>query len=187
MIRQQRSHVHCRYGAWRAQRYVVFCLNTRASVTVMTTSWTKESNFYKIKPLLIVLLQRKVHHRVCQSLICSSEKSEPHLFPYSRVVVHFVACCGYNVDRWSFAPKDGVSRQKTRPNVLLPRALCIMAFDIMLHLSWYALILFFSKCFSNGFLPITKQIPLLQLWNFVAQRNELIFHVTSTWKCKVWS
>ena len=115
MIRQQRSHVHYRYGAWRAQRYVVFCLNTRASVTVMTTSWTKESNFYKIKPLLIGLLQRKVHHRVCQSLICSSEKSEPHLFPYSRVVVHFVACCGYNVDRWSFPPKDGVSRQKTRP------------------------------------------------------------------------
>ena len=120
MIRQQRSHVHCRYGAWRAQRYVVFCLNTWASVTVMTTSWTKESNFYKIKPLLIGLLQRKVHHKVCQSLICSSEKSEPHLFPYSRVVVHFIACCGYNVDRWSFAPKDGVSRQKTRSNVLLP-------------------------------------------------------------------
>ena len=120
MICQQRSHVHCRYGAWRAQRYVMFCLNTRASVTVMTTSWTKESNFYKIKPLLIGLLQRKVHHRVCQSLICSCEKSEPRLFPYSRVVVHFVACCGYNVDRWSFAPKDGVSRQKTRPDVLLP-------------------------------------------------------------------
>ena len=119
MIRQQRSHVHCRYGAWRAQRYVVFCLNTRASVTVMATSWTKESNFYKIKPLLIGLLQRKVYHRVCQSLICSSEKSEPHLFPYIRVVVRFVACCGYNVDRCSFAPKDGVSRQKTRPNVLL--------------------------------------------------------------------
>ena len=61
-----------------------------------------------------------MYHRVCQSLICSSEKSEPHLFPYSRVVVHFVACCGYNVDRCSFAPKDGVSRQKTRPNVFLP-------------------------------------------------------------------
>ena len=45
------------------------------------------------------------------------------MFPYSRVVVHFVACCGYNVDRWSFAPKDGVSRQKTRPNVLLPNFL----------------------------------------------------------------
>ena len=73
-----------------------------------------------MKPLLIGQLQRKVYHRVCQSLICSSEKSEPHLFPYSRVVVRFVACCGYNVDRCSFAPKDGVSRQKTRPNVLLP-------------------------------------------------------------------
>ena len=120
MIRQQLSRVHCRHGAWRAQRYVVFCLNARARVTVMTTSWTKESNFYKIKPLLIGQLQRKVYHRVCQSLICSSEKSEPHLFPYSRVVVHFVACCGYNVDRCSFAPKDGVSRQKTRPNVFLP-------------------------------------------------------------------
>ena len=120
MIRQQLSRVHCRHGSWRAQRYVVFCLNARARVTVMTTSWTKESNFYKIKPLLIGQLQRKVYHRVCQSLICSSEKSEPHLFPYSRVVVRFVACCGYNVDRCSFAPKDGVSRQKTRPNVLLP-------------------------------------------------------------------
>ena len=120
MIRQQLSRVHCRHGAWRAQRYVVFCLNARARVTVMTTSWTKESNFYKIKPLSIGQLQRKVYHRVCQSLICSSKKSEPHLFPYSRVVVHFVACCGYNVDRCSFAPKYGVSRQKTRPNVLLP-------------------------------------------------------------------
>ena len=120
MIRQQLSRVHCRHGAWRAQCYVVFCLNARARVTVMTTSWTKESKFYKIKPLLIGQLQRKVHHRVCQSLICSSEKSEPHLFPYSRVVVHFIACCGYNVDRCSFAPKNGVSRQKTRPNILLP-------------------------------------------------------------------
>ena len=120
MIRQQLSRVHCRHGKWRAQRYVVFCLNARARVTVMTTSWTKESNFYKIKPLLIGQLQRKVYHRVCQSLICSSEKSEPHLFPYSRVVVPLVACCGYNVDRSSFAPKDGVSRQKTRPNPLLP-------------------------------------------------------------------
>ena len=120
MIRQQLSRVHCRHGAWRAQRYVVFCLNVRARVTVMTTSWTKESNFYKIKPLLIGQLQRKVYYRVCQSLICSSEKIEPHLFPYSRVVVRFVACCGYNVDRCSFAPKDGVSRQKTRPNILLP-------------------------------------------------------------------
>ena len=121
MIRQQLSRVHCRHGAWRAQCYVVFCLNVRTGVTVLTTSWTKESNFYKIKPLLIGQLQRKVCHRVCQSLICSSEKSEPHLFPYSRVVVRFVACCGYNVDRCSFAPKDGVSRQKTRPNVLLPK------------------------------------------------------------------
>ena len=120
MIRQQVSRVHCRHGAWRAQRYIVFCLNARARVTVMTTSWTKESNLYKIKPLLIGQLQRKVYHRVCQSLICSSEKSESNLFPYSRVVVRFVACCGYNVDRCSFATKDGVSRQKTRPNVLLP-------------------------------------------------------------------
>ena len=132
MIRQQLSRVHCRHGAWRAQRYVVFCLNARARVTVMTTSWTKESNFYKIKPLLIGQLQRKVYHRVCQSLICSSEKSEPHLFPYSRVVVCFVACCGYNVDRCSFAPKDGVSRQKTRPNVLLPLVLFIYMITYMI-------------------------------------------------------
>ena len=120
MIRQQLSRVHCRHGAWRTQRYVVFCLNAWPRVTVMTTSWTKESNFDKIKPLLIGQLQRKVYHRVYQSLICSSEKSEPHLFPYSRVVVRFVACCEYNVDRCSFAPKDGVSRQKTQPKVILP-------------------------------------------------------------------
>ena len=129
MIRQQLSRVHCRHGAWRAQRYVVFCLNARARVMVMTTSWTKESNFYKIKPLLIGQLQRKVYHRVYQSLICSSEKSEPHLFPYSRVMVRFVACCGYNVDRCSFTLKDGVSRQKTRPNVLLPYYLFISSYS----------------------------------------------------------
>ena len=80
----------------------------------------KESSFYKIKPLLIGLLQRKVYHRVCKSVIYSNEKNEPHLFPYSRVVVHFIACYGYNVDRWSFPPKDGVSRQKTRPNGVYP-------------------------------------------------------------------
>ena len=135
MIRQQLSRVHCRHGAWRAQRYVVFCLNALAHVTVMTTSWTKESNFYKIKPLLIGQLQRKVYHRVCQSLICSSEKSEPHLFPYSRVVVRFVACCGYNVDRCSFAPKDGLSRQKTRPNVLLHFTQCAQSSQLESHAS----------------------------------------------------
>ena len=105
MIRQQHLRMHCGHGAWRAQGYVVFCLNARARIIVMTTSWRKESTFYKIRPLLIGLLQRKVYHRVCQSLICSSEKGEPHLFPYSRVVVHFVAYCGYNVDRWSFPAK----------------------------------------------------------------------------------
>ena len=52
------------------------------------------------------------------------------LFPYSHVVVHFVACCGYNVDRWNFAPKDGVSRQKTRPNVLLPKFVTPKEFKI---------------------------------------------------------
>ena len=112
--------MHCGHGAWRAQRYVAFCLNARAGVKVMTTSWTKESSFYKIKPLLIGLLQRKVYHRVCKSVIYSNEKNEPHLFPYSRFVVHFIACYGYNVDRWSFPPKDGVSRQKTRPNGVYP-------------------------------------------------------------------
>ena len=86
----------------------------------MRTSWTKESSFHKIKPLLIGLLRRKVYHRVCISVISSNEKNEPHLFPYSRVVVHFIACCGYNVDRWNFPPKDGVSRQKTRPNGVIP-------------------------------------------------------------------
>ena len=105
MIRQQHSRMHCGHGAWRAQRYVAFCLNARAGVKVMTTSWTKECSFYKIKPLLIGLLQRKVYHRVCKSVIYNNEKNEPHLFPYSRVMVHFIACYGYNVDRWSFRQK----------------------------------------------------------------------------------
>ena len=66
-------------------------------------------------------------HRVCKSLIYSNEKNEPHLFPYHRAVVHFMACYGYNVDRWSFPPKDGVSRQKTRPNGPIPTLpLCVI-------------------------------------------------------------
>ena len=120
MIRQQHSRMHCGHSAWRAQRYVAFCLYAGAGVKVMTTSWTKESSFYKSKPLLIGLLQREVYHRVCKSVIYSNEKNEPHLFPYSRVMVHFIACYGYSVDRWSFPPKDGVSRQKTRPNRVYP-------------------------------------------------------------------
>ena len=120
MIRQQHSRMHCGHGVWRSQRYVAFCLNARAGVKVMTTSWTKQSSFYKIKPLLIGLLQRIVYHRVCKSLIYSNEKNEPHLCPYSRLVVHFIAWYGYNVDRWNFPPKDGVSRQKTRPNGVIP-------------------------------------------------------------------
>ena len=57
-----------------------------------------------------------MYHKVCKSLIYSNEKNEPHLFPYPRAVVHFIACYGYNVDRWNFPPKDGVSRPKSRPN-----------------------------------------------------------------------
>ena len=142
MIHQQRLHVHCGHSASRAQRYVVFCLNVRPHVKVMTTSWTKESIFYKIKPVLIGLLQRKVYHRVYQGLICINEKNEPHLFPYSRVVVHFVAYCGYNVGRWSFPPKDGVSRQKTRPNGPNPMLWNISLFDHFISILWVSIIIF---------------------------------------------
>ena len=61
-----------------------------------------------------------MYHRVCKSVIYSNEKNEPHLFPYSRVVLHFIACYGYNVDRWSFPPKAAISHQKTLPNGVYP-------------------------------------------------------------------
>ena len=53
----------------------------------------------------VAVVQKTAEQRGAESLIYSNEKNEPHLFPYSRVVVHFIACYGYNVDRWSFPAK----------------------------------------------------------------------------------
>ena len=67
-------------------------------------------------------------------------KNEPHFFPYSRAVVHFIAYYGYNVDRWSFPPKYRVSRQKKRPNGLIPkfvkRMLLFLLYLIFCSLFW---------------------------------------------------
>ena len=110
----------------------------------------KGSSFHKIKPLLIGLLQRKVYYRGCKSVIYSNEKNEPHLFPYSRVVVHFIACYGYNVDRWNFPPKDGVSRQKKRPNGVIPQTAPIRIIRLSVTTLIYSLqheIINFQKSF----------------------------------------